>query len=257
MIVKHAVVAGLVTLWSASTLIGCAELEFALATPTSTPLPTATQTSAPEPTFTQTSTPEPTFTPMPTVTPSPEPTAIISPTPFVLRKGYTGGSKSNGKENSRSYVATPRSAPTSTPIPPTSTPYPTPTSKTHLKPEYVATAERIVDPYPNNVDLQVEVYGRELDIDEIVDLLKGISHWHTVDFLLRCMVERRMKPDRFHNIFSSNGDGVEWEYPQATEKVLRRFPEAELVKDSSGFYFLVENLGPGYTPAGFLSQNAE
>ena len=157
-------------------------------------------------------TPTATYTPTPTLTPFPTLTPVPTPTPTA-----------------------------------TVTPYPTPTSKMHLKPEYVATAERVL----YDEKLQVEIYGRELDSDEIDDILKGINSWYSMDFLLRCMVEIRMETGRFHNIFSSNGDGIEWEYPPATEKARLRFPDAVLVKDSSGIYFLVETLGPGYTPVGW------
>ena len=99
--------------------------------------------------------------------------------------------------------------------------------------------------------MQFEVYGRELDNDEVWSLLVGLNEWYTVDFLLRCMIERRTEAGRFGGAFASNADDVEWEYPQSTEKARRRFPNAELVKDSSGVYFLVKTFGPGYTPFGW------
>ena len=86
-------------------------------------------------------------------------TATPSPTQYVPFKGSTGG----GKGWVTKATSTPR--PTMTPIPatatpvlptptpdpshtPTPTPYPTPVSKLHSKPEYIETAERIVDPIP-------------------------------------------------------------------------------------------------------------
>ena len=105
--------------------------------------------------------------------------------------------------------------------------------KEYIEPEFIGIAEQVM----NDEELQVEIYGRELDKDEVADIFYGLISWHTVDFLRRCMIERRMKPGRFHDIFASNGDGVEWEYFPATEKVRLRFPDAELVKDSSAGNF--------------------
>lgn len=328
MIVKNAIVAGLIALGASLAIYGCAELELALSTSTPVPSPTPIPTATPELKIVS----ETQFwmlvsntddevvrelmdslcdihpssvnlqhvmsrvekryaglidfrsvsltregvndawvancvepTPTPTQIPTAKPTS--TPLPSVFKRPSNGSSGWTGRGKDWTPVPTSTPYPTSTPIPatptpvlptstpeplstPTPTPYPTPESKVHLKPEHIETAEHVIK-YHSNPDVQIDVYGRELDGDEFDDLIKGINDWYTVDFLLRCMMERRMKPDRFAGAFTTNADEIEWEYLPATEKVRRRFPDAELVKDSSGVYFLVRQMGPGYTPSGF------
>ncbi len=113
------------------------------------------------------------------------------------------------------------STPTQTPTP-ASTPTPTPVSKEYVEPEFVTTAERVL----RDVDLQVEIYGRELDGDELAYIYYGLIHWHTVDFFRRCMID----------------DPIGAEYPQATERIELRFSDAEFIKDRSYSHFAISSV---------------
>ncbi len=82
--------------------------------------------------------------------------------------------------------STPTSAPIATPVE-TTTPAPmaTPVSKEYAEPEYIGKATAAVTTHP---EMQTEIWGRDLGVDEVDSVGRGIAAWVTADFERRCMM---------------------------------------------------------------------
>ena len=96
------------------------------------------------------------------------------------------------REPTPTVTVTPTHTPTHTPEPtatptstPTATPTPTPISKEYVEPEYIRLASAAMS---THLEMQAEIWGRDLWGDEVNNVARGIAAWVTADFERRCML---------------------------------------------------------------------
>ena len=118
-------------------------------------------------------------------------------------------------------TATPTHTPTFTPTP---TPTPLPETKEYVEPDYISKATAAITTHPQT---QVEIWGRELWIDEVNNLGYGIAAWVTADFERRCMLP----------------DG---QVAAALKVVTERFPNAEYRYNQSQRNYISLRFGEGH-----------